>query len=214
MEKNVSDSQQRTKYVKCCQRELDSLRSRVSDLEGRQERLKDELRTLQDNQATMQRIDYLAKDVARNEDKHKKLVTKRTSEFLQLFGSVPDAKSLRVEFRQGQDSMERRLKAAETEQHRLASEIRARQSARADLKREADRKAGRAGVLEDQVRDVLAEGAGSLPGELAAVREQLELARRQLQAGLATKNPPHPKKPKKTYLKNPLKMGFLGFFKI
>jgi hypothetical protein len=36
-----------------------------------------------------------------------------------------------------------------------------------------------------------------------------------LQTGLALKNPPkktHPKKTKKTHLKNPLKMVFLGFF--
>ena len=160
--------------------ELDALRSRVLELEGQQERVKEELRTMQENQATLQRIDYLAKDVARNEEKLKKITTKRTSELLQLFARVPEVKSLRVEFKQGQERVERRLKAAETEQHRIESEIGARKSTRSELKRELDRKTSRAGGLEDRVRDVLAEGT-SLPAEVASVRDQLELARRELQ---------------------------------
>jgi chromosome segregation ATPase len=162
-------------------RELDTQRSRVTELETLQERLREELRSMQDNQAVLQRIDYLAKDVARNEEKLQKIFTKRTTELLQLFDKVPDAKSLRLEFRQGQERVERRLKAAETEQNRLESEIGARKSARNELKRDLNRKTDRAGTLEDRVRDVLSEGAGDLASELAGVREQLELARRELQ---------------------------------
>jgi chromosome segregation ATPase len=162
------------------QGELDLLRSRAADLETRQERVKEELRTMQENQSTLQRIDFYAKDVARQEDKIKKLTTKRTSQLIQLFARVPDVKSLRVEFRQGQEAVERRLKAAEAEQHRLRSEIGVRRSARSELKRELERKSARAGGLEDRVREVLVEGA-SLPAELATLKDQLDLARRELQ---------------------------------
>jgi chromosome segregation ATPase len=162
------------------QGELDLLRSRAADLETRQERVKEELRTMQENQSTLQRIDFYAKDVVRQEDKIKKLTTKRTSQLIQLFARVPDVKSLRVEFRQGQEAVERRLKAAEAEQHRLRSEIGVRRSARSELKRELERKSARAGALEDRVREVLVEGA-SLPAELATLKDQLDLARRELQ---------------------------------
>merc|ERR1719319_668894 len=71
-------------------------REEVRDLEQKERRLKEELKVLEEKQSVLQEMDFLSKDIETKENKMKKIMTKRNSEFIDLFGAVPDGKRLRA----------------------------------------------------------------------------------------------------------------------
>merc|ERR1712228_999791 len=81
--------------AKKLQEEVETEREEVRDLEVKEARLKEELRVLEEQQSVLQKVEFISKDIQVKEQKLKKIMTKRNSEFSDRFGIVPDTKRLK-----------------------------------------------------------------------------------------------------------------------
>jgi len=161
-------------------------REEVRDLEQKERRLKEELKVLEEKQSVLQEMDFLSKDIETKENKMKKIMTKRNSEFIDLFGAVPDGKRLREKYREGNDNARDKLKCLENDKKKKETQLGGKKSVKIDGKKETDKKQRRMQGLEEKVGDVLGEGE-DIDEELEKVKEELEEARIDLQVKEAGK---------------------------
>lgn len=165
--------------LKALQEEIDQERVTVNDLDNKAQKLRDESKSLEENQSILQKIAHLTEDIELKERKLKKILNKRNSDFLQLFGVVPDTKRLKSMWKDGQDAADKKLKEFELDRKKIESELTAKTLSKKDLKKNLEKKSSRKQQLEAKVGDILGP-EDDIEEEIASSQESLEQSRKEL----------------------------------
>jgi len=165
--------------IKVLQEEIDQERVMVKDLESKEQKLRDESKSLEENQSILQKIAHLSEDIEVKEKKLKKILSKRNSDFLQLFGTVPDSKRLKGMWKDGQETADKSLKDYEASRKKYENELNAKTLAKKDLKKILEKKTSRKQQLETKVGDVLGP-EDDIEEEIASSKDSLEQSRKEL----------------------------------
>ena len=115
-----------------------------------------------------------------------KLSNKRHSDFFQLFKVIPDHKRLKAQWKSMDEEAESRRKHLETIKANLEAELRSKMNNRRDSNKINAQKMSQKQKLETAVGGVIGPGE-DLDEELAKVKEDLEIARKELQVKEAGK---------------------------
>eukprot|EP00090_Calanus_glacialis_P008475 TRINITY_DN16831_c0_g1_i1.p1 TRINITY_DN16831_c0_g1~~TRINITY_DN16831_c0_g1_i1.p1 ORF type:complete len:1318 (-),score=560.98 TRINITY_DN16831_c0_g1_i1:78-3809(-) len=165
--------------LKALQEEIDQERVTVNDLDNKAQKLRDESKSLEENQSILQKIAHLTEDIELKERKLKKILNKRNSDFLQLFGVVPDTKRLKSMWKDGQDAADKKLKEFESDRKKIENELTAKTLSKKDLKKNLEKKSSRKQQLEAKVGDILGP-EDDIEEEIASSQESLEQSRKEL----------------------------------
>jgi len=165
--------------LKALQEEIDQEKVTVNDLDNKAQKLRDESKSLEENQSILQKMAHLTEDIELKEKKLKKIMNKRNSDFLQLFGVVPDTKRLKGMWKDGQDGADKKLKEFESDRKKIENELTAKTLSKKDLKKNLEKKSSRKQQLEAKVGDILGP-EDDIEAEIASSQESLELSRKEL----------------------------------
>merc|ERR1711872_1177344 len=121
-------------------RQIKLLRAEVLDLEKEEERLKDERAGLEEQQSTVQQIEYLEQDIRGKTEKRKKILTKRNSTLLDLFQTIPDLKRLKSVFKDEQEKNESKVKEIDAAQQKDETAIALRSNQILQIKKDCEKK--------------------------------------------------------------------------
>lgn len=165
--------------IKDLQEEIEQERVMVKDLESQEQKLRHEAKSLEENQSVLQKIAHLSEDIEAKEKKLKKVMSKRNGDFLQLFGTVPDAKRIKGMWKDGQETADKSLKEYEALRKKYENELNAKTLSKKDLKRILEKKAGRKQQLEAKVGDILGP-EDDIEEEIASGQESLDQSRKEL----------------------------------
>ena len=165
--------------IKTLQEEIDQEKVMVNDLDNKAQKLRDEAKSLEENQSILQKIAHLSEDIESKEKKLKKIMNKRNSDFLQLFGVVPDTKRLKSVWKDGQEAADKNLKEHEAERKKVENELNAKTLSKKDLKKNLENKSSRKQQLEAKVGDILGPEE-DIEEEIVSGQESLEQSRKEL----------------------------------
>lgn len=165
--------------IKVLQEEIDQEKVMVKDLESKEQKLRDESKSLEENQSILLKIAHLSEDIEVKEKKLKKILSKRNSDFLQLFGTIPDSKRLKGMWKDGQETADKSLKEYEASRKKYENELNAKTLSKKDLKKILEKKTSRKQQLEAKVGDVLGP-EDDIEEEIASSKDSLEQSRKEL----------------------------------
>jgi len=165
--------------IKVLQEEIDQEKVMVKDLESKEQKLRDESKSLEENQSILLKIAHLSEDIEVKEKKLKKILSKRNSDFLQLFGTIPDSKRLKGMWKDGQETADKSLKEYEASRKKYENELNAKTLSKKDLKKILEKKTSRKQQLEAKVGDVLGP-EDDIEEEIASSKDSLDQSRKEL----------------------------------
>ena len=178
---------EQSKYdLKALVEEIEQEKSTLKELEGKERRIKEERKGLDEKQSLLQKISHVEADMKLKQTKLEKLSNKRHSDFFQLFKVIPDHKRLKAQWKSMDEETESRRKHLETTKANLEAELRSKENNREDSNRIIAQKMSHKQKLETAVGGVIGPGE-DLDEELAKVKEDLEIARKELQVKEAGK---------------------------
>ena len=178
---------EKSKYdLKALAEEIDQEKSTLKDLEGKERRIKEERKGLDEKQTVLQKISHIKADMKQKQTKLEKLSNKRHSDFLQLFEVIPDHKRLKTQWKSMDEETESSRKHLETTKANLEAELKSKTNNRKDSNKINAQKMSQKQKLETAVGGVIGPEE-DLDEELAKVKEDLEMARKDLQVKEAGK---------------------------
>ena len=178
---------EKSKYdLKSLSEEIEQEKSTLNDLDAKERRIKEERKGLEEKQVVLQKISHLSEDLKQKQAKVEKLSNKRHSEFLQLFEVIPDTKRLKAQWKSKEEETDKNLKYLQSTKAKLEAELNSKKSLRKDTNKLNAQKMSQKQKLETSVGGVIGPEE-DLDEELSKVKENLELARRDLQVKEAGK---------------------------
>jgi len=165
--------------LKALQEEIEQEKIMVKDLDIKERKLRDEYKSLEEKQSILQKIAHLTEDIETKENKMKKIMNKRNSDFIQLFDVVPDSKRLKTAWKDGQEIADKRFRELESDRKKVQNELNAKTQSKKDAKKILDKKSSRKQQLEAKVGDILGP-EDDLEEQIANTQETLELSRKEL----------------------------------
>eukprot|EP00088_Acartia_fossae_P026344 TRINITY_DN27160_c0_g1_i1.p1 TRINITY_DN27160_c0_g1~~TRINITY_DN27160_c0_g1_i1.p1 ORF type:complete len:1165 (-),score=493.85 TRINITY_DN27160_c0_g1_i1:226-3546(-) len=178
--KEELEQKKRSVDVGGLQKEIKTDREKIVKMEKTEEKLREELKPLEEQQALNQQIQYLSKDIKTKSEKKDQILNKRNSELLEIFDELPDIKRLKTSFKAVQNSTESELKAAMEKKQKLVTAIASKGEFLAQLKKEKAVKIRKERELHAKVEDVL-DDSEDLETELAKCKDRLDELRKELQ---------------------------------
>merc|ERR1711915_162222 len=165
--------------VKTLQEEIEQEKIMVGDLDKKALLLRDEIKILEENQVVLQKISHFSDDIETKEKKLNKLTNKRSNDFLQLFGVVPDSKKLKTMWKDGQDISDKKLKELESERKKIENDLNSKRVAKKDIKSLVEKKNSRKQLLESRIGEIISP-EDDIEEEITSCQEGLELSRKEL----------------------------------
>ena len=162
------------------QEEIAREKETVAELDEKERQLRGEARGMEDKAAVMQKIEHLVEDIDVKKKKMQKILNKRREVFAQLFGKVPQPKSLREEFQKKQETTEEKMKELDGQKKKKEIAIDAKASNKVEVKREKDKKSSRWLELKNKCSDVF-DIDDDIEQEIEETKQSLETGRRELQ---------------------------------
>jgi len=127
----------------------------------------------------LQKISHFSDDIETKEKKLNKLTKKRSNDFLQLFGVVPDSKKLKSMWKDGQDISDKKLKELESERKKIENDFNSKRVAKRDIKSLVEKKNSRKQLLESRIGEIISP-EDDIEEEITSCQEGLELSRKEL----------------------------------
>ena len=168
------------------QEEVDREKETVGSLEGQEDVLKVEAREMEEQEGARKKIEHIKEDIGVKAERLNRVLGKRSEQMTKMFGTVPKPNKLRAEYKKLLESTEEKMKELEQQRKSREVAIDTKSSAKAELKRELEKKSSRRLELESKCSDVI-DTSGDLEEEIQETKESLEAARRELQVKEAGK---------------------------
>ena len=178
--KDELEQKKRSVDVDGLQKEIKTDKQKIGKMEKTEEKLREELKPLEEQQALIQQIEYLSKDINAKTERKNVILNKKMSELLEIFDELPDIKRLKSSFKAVQSNTESELKEVMEKKQKLVTAIASKGELLAQLKKEKAVKIRKERELHEKVESVLADG-DDLETELAKCKDRLDELRKELQ---------------------------------
>ena len=162
------------------QDEIAKEKKAVAELDEKERKLREEARGMEDKAAVLQKIEHLVEDIDSKKKKMQKIFNKRRTIFNQLFGKVPEPKSLREEFQRKQESTGEKMRKLDSERKKKEIAIDTKTSNKVEVKREKDKKSSRWLQLKNKCSDIF-DLDDDIEVEIEETKQSLENGRKELQ---------------------------------
>lgn len=168
------------------QKDIKSGKMEISRLEREEDKIKDELVGLEEQQTVLQKIEYRKKDLTTKEDQRKRIMCKRNSIFLDYFQCIPEHKRLKTTFKLLLDKTENDLKNVRENKERIERQINSKGEINSQLKKEKAVNMRKERELNAKVVNILDCGE-DLESEMIKTKDKLDSLRKELQVKEADK---------------------------
>ena len=168
------------------QKEIKTGRQKIIELEKKEDRIKEELTALEEQQEVAQQIEYFKKDIQDKERKKERTLSKRNRDFIDVFSAIPDLKRLKATFKSVMEKTEKELKEKSDQKQKETTKLSSKTEINIQMKKDLAQKKKKERDLKTKVYTVLDTG-DDLESELLKSKDKLNSLTKELQVKEAGK---------------------------
>ena len=168
------------------QKEIKTGRQKIIELEKKEDRIKEELTALEEQQEVAQQIEYFKKDIQDKERKKERTLSKRNRDFIDVFSAIPDLKRLKATFKSVMEKTEKELKEKSDQKQKETTKLSSKTEINIQMKKDLAQKKKKERDLKTKVYAVLDTG-DDLESELLKSKDKLNSLTKELQVKEAGK---------------------------
>ena len=168
------------------QKEIKTGRQKIIELEKKEDRIKEELTALEEQQEVAQQIEYFKKDIQDKERKKERTLSKRNRDFMDVFSAIPDLKRLKATFKSVMEKTEKEMKEKSEQKQKETTKLSSKTEINIQMKKDLAQKKKKERDLKTKVYTVLDTG-DDLESELLKSKDKLNSLTKELQVKEAGK---------------------------